>query len=105
MERISLRTNGLVQAYRIVESVVIRNDQGSVYSIEIGETLLDNQQSSFGGKVTLEAKTAQIVGFCTADSVQGIVDQAQDLIASAAIQSPEIMSSQQRQKPNLRASA
>jgi hypothetical protein len=85
--RIELRdTAGLTQAYRIVDTLVLRTSKGNVFTIEVGETLLGKQQSAFGGKVTLQANPPMHIGFCEAASSQEVVQAAEELIANASVE-------------------
>lgn len=73
------QTEGLAQAYRIVENLVLRTNQGKVFTIEVGETLLGSG-SAFGGKVTQQGNPPVHIGFCEAASAQEIVQAAERLI-------------------------
>lgn len=80
------RTEELTHAYRIVETLVLRKNAGSVFTIEVGETLLGKQTAPFGGKVTLQVNPPRHIGFCEAASVREVVQAAESLIANTSIE-------------------
>jgi len=101
MNKIELRdTAGLSHAYQIAETLILRTNEGSVYSIEVGETLLGSAQSAFGGKVTLQANPPISIGFCEGASAQEVIQAAEGLIANTPI---EQKSSGPIPKPHIKA--
>ena len=92
-------TAGLTHAYRIIDTLVLRTNNGGVFTIEVGETLLGNQQSAFGGKVTRQANPPMHLGFCEAASPQQVVQAAEELIANAPV---EQASSGSAPKPHIK---
>lgn len=96
------QTEALTHAYRVLETIVMRTKQGCVFTIEVGENLLGNQGSAFGGKVTLQGNPARHIGFCEASSIQDVICAAEGLIAGAAVD-PASMASPP--KPHIKAAA
>ncbi len=80
------RTTEFTHAYRIVDTLVLRTMKGDVFTIEVGESLLENQDSAFGGKVTCQADLPIHIGFCEAGSPQEVLTAAEDLVAKASVE-------------------
>ena len=79
IEILSSLSAKLVNAYQILETIVLRTNEGSVYTIEIGKSILT---SSIGAKVTLMNPHVHI-GTCEGDTIKQVRTAAQELVANA----------------------
>ncbi len=80
------RTKEITHAYRIIDSLVLRTTKGDIFTIEVGESLLENQATTYGGKVTCQADLPIHIGFCEAGSPQEVITAAEDLVAKASVE-------------------
>ena len=101
MNSISIPKSNWLQAFRIVEQLVMRSKDGNVYTVEVGECLISEGAKQFGGKVQKESSDGPAVQFCMGASVQEIVDQAVQLIENKAFEA----NGRVDVKPEYRASA
>ncbi len=67
-------------AHRIVETLVLRSNSGTVFTIEIGESLTGT--SSLGAKVTQVSNPAKHLGVCLGETIEQVSIAAQGLIAT-----------------------
>ena len=88
----------LASAHRIVETVVLRVNQGAVFTIDIGEPLLAN--STMGAKVTLLTNPPTHIGVCEGSSIEKIWEAAQGLITNAISQGILTNTTSQVPKPH-----
>ncbi len=72
----------LSDAFELVKTVVLRTKRGSVYTIEIGESLF-NATHSHGAKVTRVGAPNTHIGVCHGASVSDVAGLAQNLVAQA----------------------
>ena len=87
MNKTQLRqTAEFTHAYRIVDTLVLRTMQGDVFKIEVGESLLENQNPAFGSRVTLQVDPPIHIGFCQAGSFQEVLSAAEDLVTNAPVE-------------------
>lgn len=49
----------LASAHWIVETLVVRSQVGAMYTIDVGESLLDGAANPFGAKVTLVGESSR----------------------------------------------
>jgi hypothetical protein len=68
-------------AQRIVETLVLRTNGGTVFTIEIGEPLTG--ASSLGAKVTQVSNPSRHLGICIGETIEQVFTAAQELIATA----------------------
>lgn len=73
----------LLYASRIVEKLVLRTKDGSVFSIDIGENALQFAKMAYGAKVTLLTNPPKHIGICEGASVEAVSLEAQKLVAGA----------------------
>lgn len=73
----------LANAYSILETTVYRTQQGEVFTIEIGESMLKDSAGSFGAKVTSIDKFPIHLGTCEGSSIEAARIAAQEIIATA----------------------
>ncbi len=69
----------LDNAYRTVEKAVLRSKSGTVYAIEIGETLVPSARR-YAARVSRESPSPLHMGTCQGESVEGVFRMAQDLL-------------------------
>lgn len=73
----------LANAYSILETTVYRTKQGTVFTIEIGESLLEESTGNFGAKVTSLDKFPVHLGTCEGNAIETVRESAQQIIAQA----------------------
>ncbi len=76
-------------AHRIVETVVLRSKSGTVFTVEIGESISPVEGPAFGGKVTRIGEMPMHLGICEGQSVGDVFSAAQQLVARSIAGSPE----------------
>jgi len=78
----------LSQAYRVVETLVFRTNEGPIFTADIGEMLLSDAAKPYGAKVTLVSNIPTHIGIVEGDSVAEVQAQVQLLISQAIAQGP-----------------
>lgn len=73
----------LSNAHQILETVVLRTNEGAVFTIEIGNSVLPCETNSIEAKVTLMTNPQTHIGICEGDTVEQVSTAAQELIANA----------------------
>ena len=74
----------LAGAYRILETVVIQTTQGTIFTIDIGQSLLAESSSKLSAKITQVVDVpSSHVGVCGGGSVDEVLNAAQKLIVEA----------------------
>ncbi len=76
-------------AHRIVETVVLRSKSGTVFTVEIGESISSVKGPAYGGKVTRIGEVPMHLGVCEGQSVGDVFSVAQQLVARSIAGSPE----------------
>ena len=76
-------------AHQILETVVLRTNEGAVFTISIGKSVFSDEGvtegKSFGAKVTLMTKPEAHIGICEGETIEQVSTAAQELIASALL--------------------
>lgn len=88
----------LASAHQIVETVVLRVNQGAVFTVDIGEPLMAN--STLGAKVTLLTNPPTHIGVCESKSIDKVWEAAQGLITNAISQGILTKTTSQIPKPH-----
>ena len=76
-------------AHRIVETVVLRSKSGTIFTVEIGESISSLKGPAFGGKVTRIGEVPMHLGICEGQSVGDVFAAAQQLVARSIASSSE----------------
>ena len=76
-------TANLENALYIVDTIMLRSNQGNDFTISIGETLLPTMTNKFGAKVMLLGNPDMQIGVCEGSSIEEVFRAAQELIGSS----------------------
>ena len=76
-------TANLENALHIVDTIMLRSNQGYDFTISIGETLLPTMTNKFGAKVMLLGNPDTQIGVCEGSSIEEVFRAAQELIGSS----------------------
>ena len=79
----SVLAPALAAAHRIIDTIVVRSHAGAIYTIQVGESILDESQAKFGAKVTLVGNPDTHLGVCASASLQEVLAASQNLIAQS----------------------
>ena len=81
IEILSSLKQDLAGAYRVLETVVIRTTQGTVFTIDIGQSLFAESGSKLSAKITQVVNIpSSHIGICEGGSVDEVLNAAQKLI-------------------------
>lgn len=101
IEILSSLSAKLLNAHQIFETVVLQTNEGAVFTIEIGKSILPGENSSIGAKVTLMTNPPTHIGICEGETVKQVSTAAQELIATAISDGVAIASKSVVPKPHM----
>lgn len=70
----------LTLAHRLVETIVLRTHAGTIFSIEIGESISSRLGPRFGAKITRIGPVRRVLAILTGNSQGDLFEQAQEFI-------------------------
>ena len=82
---LSSLTSKLANAHKIVETIVLRTNEGAVLTIEIGESVLSGTGNAIGAKITLLTNPPTHIGICEGETIEQVSIAAQELVANAIL--------------------
>ena len=85
---ISTLSTVVSSAHRIVETIVIRAQTGTVFTLEIGESLQSSGENAYGAKATQIGNPDIHLGVCEGSTIKEVCEGGQQLIADS-INSPQ----------------
>ncbi len=95
----------LSNAHQILETVVLRTNEGAVFMISIGESILSDEGKSMGAKVTLMTNPETHIGICEGENLEQVSIAAQELIANAISSGKAAVSQSAIPKPHISSSS
>ena len=101
IEILSSLKQDLAGAYRVLETVVIQTTQGTVFTIDIGQSMLAESDSKLSAKITqVISIPSSHIGVCDGGTVDEVLNAAQKLIVES-LRSPASRNEaqQEREKP------
>ena len=75
----------LENAHEILETVVLRTNESTVFTISTGRSVFSDEGKPFEARVTLMTNPETQIGICEGETVEQVNIAAQELIASALL--------------------